>query len=155
MDRDVTFKCFHRASQTAVHKRFKISFFMPTGFFPSSVLQSRGEYFFQSCQFKVFVKFALERQQAQMRWNLFAFLLVACFIRLSHSASVRGEYCRCDMFPSILYLVLKYSSSVGQCEQSDGKCSEASDCKYIWTDSYDCTAKQRVCCYNDHGWIDP
>lgn len=45
--------------------------------------------------------------------------------------------------------------AVGQCQLSDGECSEASECKYIWTDSDDCTWRRKVCCYNDHGYIDP
>lgn len=43
---------------------------------------------------------------------------------------------------------------VGQCQRSDGRCSEASKCKNIWTDTIDCTVKQLVCCYNDHDYID-
>lgn len=41
-------------------------------------------------------KFTLEWQQVKMRWNLFAFLLVAGFIGLSHSASLKGESCHWD-----------------------------------------------------------
>lgn len=42
----------------------------------------------------------------------------------------------------------------GQCEKSDGKCKEAKDCKYIWTDSFECTVKGQICCYNDHDYFD-
>ncbi|CAG9798099.1 unnamed protein product [Chironomus riparius] len=54
---------------------------------------------------------------------------------------------------SLLHLI-QCASYVGQCQRSDGRCSEASKCKYIWTDTIDCTVKQLVCCYNDHDYID-
>lgn len=44
--------------------------------------------------------------------------------------------------------------SAENCATSDGKCVEASECKYISTDSFDCTVKRKVCCYNDHDYID-
>ncbi|KAG5676338.1 hypothetical protein PVAND_006181 [Polypedilum vanderplanki] len=51
-------------------------------------------------------------------------------------------------------LVESASKAVGQCQRSDGKCKEAQECKYIWTDTIDCTVKQLVCCYNDHDYVD-
>lgn len=74
---------------------------LPTGFYFFSSLFShfiarRQNTSFSLSTQRTVVKFALEWQQVQMRWNSFTFLLVACLIGLSHGASLKGESCRCD-----------------------------------------------------------
>lgn len=43
---------------------------------------------------------------------------------------------------------------MSQCVKSDGYCAEAKDCKSSWTDYPECTIKYKVCCYNDHEYVD-
>lgn len=116
--------------------------------FPLPSLRCRVYYFFELV--KVVVEFTLEWPQVQMSRNLFTLLLIACVIHSSNSASPKGE--SCHLWKRVSRIA--FLSSVGECERSDGKCSEAKDCKYIWTDTFDCTVHRKVCCYNDHDYID-
>lgn len=45
--------------------------------------------------------------------------------------------------------------SVGECVLNKGFCEEARNCSYIWENTPDCIAFQKVCCYPDHDYYDP
>lgn len=94
-----------------------------------------------------------------MKWIFvitFLFLIIARYC--SHSATTKGES-RINALHFRLLIHVFFHHLVGQCQRSDGKCSEASDCKYVWTDTFDCTVKSMVCCYNNriysnHDYVD-
>ena len=42
----------------------------------------------------------------------------------------------------------------GECEDQKGSCMLANNCTYIWEDTPDCVAFQKVCCLNDYDYVD-
>lgn len=114
------------------------------------------------------IKLVFDQQSLSLFWSddnvkvamrlFFVIIFLLDLITQQHGsdgAAMKGESQK-------LIILSWYSNNlilVGQCQKSNGKCSEASDCKYIWTDTFDCTAKYMVCCYNNriysnHDYVD-